>query len=139
MEELMTEATAKLEALLKTTEEAAQAYLPFESILQGYHYIKEALDELEETGLDEPVTTAYYDLLLGKTHLIACMAILLMFDLMAKRREAPTAPHHWHQTRKPMSGEYAYWCDGCDTWVDLGKPLPKAPCPRPVAPNRFKN
>lgn len=37
-------------------------------------------------------------------------------------------PHHWHQTRRPFSGEFVYWCDLCDTYVDLGTDLPTAPC-----------
>ena len=36
--------------------------------------------------------------------------------------------HHWHQTRRPYSGQFAYWCDLCDTWRELAEDI-SDPCP----------
>jgi hypothetical protein len=41
--------------------------------------------------------------------------------------------HHLHETKRPLSGEYAYWCDQCNTWIALGEPLPSGPCCPTVA------
>jgi hypothetical protein len=28
--------------------------------------------------------------------------------------------HHWHAAQRQMSGKYAYWCDFCDEWAEVG-------------------
>jgi hypothetical protein len=83
----MTDATFKLEALLKSVEDAARVYLPFESALTGYNHIKEAFLGLEDAIGVEPVTIDQYEELIAKTNLVVAMAILLMFDLTIKKRE----------------------------------------------------
>lgn len=45
-------------------------------------------------------------------------------------------PHRWHWDRRPWSGEYAFWCDGCGVWSAVGGSLPAGPCPGRREPER---